>query len=150
MDQEIVALHHNHTWDLIPKPSDVDIIGCKWVYKLKHKPDGSIDKYKARLVAKGYHQTLSLDYYETFSPVVKATTIRIILAIALSSQWEVRRLDVHNVFLNGELEEQVYISQPPAYVDTKFPTKVCRLRKALYGLKQAPRAWLQCLSSAFL
>jgi histone deacetylase 1/2 len=124
MDQEIAALHHNHTWDLVAKFSDVNIIGCKWVYKLKHKSDGSIDRYKVRLVAKGYHQTLGLDYFETFSPVVKAATIRIILTIALSSKWEVRQLDVHNAFLNGELEEQVYMSQPPSYVDTKFPTKV--------------------------
>jgi len=141
MDQEIAALHRNHTWDLVAKPYDVNIIGCKWVYKLKHKLDGSIDRYKARLVAKEYHQTLSLDYFENFSPVVKATTIRIILSIALSFNWEVRQQDVHNAFLNGELEEQVYMSQPSGYVDTKFPTKVRRLRKALYGLKQAPRAW---------
>jgi histone deacetylase 1/2 len=110
MDKEIAALHHNHTWDLVAKPSDVNIIGCKWVYKLKHKPDGSIDRYKARFVAKGYHQTLGLDYFDTFSLVVKAATIRIILIIALSSKWEVRQLDVHNAFLNGELEEQVYMS----------------------------------------
>jgi histone deacetylase 1/2 len=150
MDQEIAALHHNHTWYLVAKPSDVNIVGCKWVYKLKHKPDGSIDRYKARLVAKGYHQTLGLDYFKTFSPVVKAATICIILTIALSSKWEVRQFDVHNAFLNGELKEQVYMSQPPGYVDTKFPTKVCRLRKALYDLKQAPRAWFQRLSSTLL
>jgi histone deacetylase 1/2 len=100
-------------------------------------------------VAKEYHQTLGLDYFETFNPVVKAVTIHI-LTIALSFKWEVRQLDVHNAFLNGELEEQVYISQPPSYMDTKFPTKVCRLRKALYGLKQAPRAWFQLLSYVLL
>ncbi|RVW83707.1 Retrovirus-related Pol polyprotein from transposon RE1 [Vitis vinifera] len=86
----------------------------------------------------------------TFSPVVKAATIRIILIVALSFQWEIRQLNVHNAFLNGELEEQVYMSQPPGYLDTKFPTKVCRLKKALYGLKQAPRAWFQRLSSALI
>ena len=151
MDQKIAALHCNHTWDLVAKPSDVNIIGCKWVYKLKHKPNGSINRHKARLVAKGYyHQTLGLDYYETFSLVVKAATIHIILTIALSSKWEVRQLDVHNAFLNGELEEQVYMSQYPSYVDTKFPTKVYRLRKSLYGLKQDPRAWFQWLSSTLL
>ena len=150
MDLEIAALHRNQTWDLVEQPSEVNLIGCKWVYKLKHKPDGSIERYKARLVAKGYNQTHGLDYFETFSPVVKAATIRIILTMALSFQWEIRQLDVHNAFLNGELEEQVYMSQPPGYLDTTFPTKVCRLKKALYGLKQAPRAWFQRLSSALI
>jgi histone deacetylase 1/2 len=140
MDLEITALHKNHTWDLVDQPAAVNIIGCKWVYKLKHKPNRSIDRYKARLVAKGYHQTIGLDYFEMFSPVVKAATIRIILTIAISFQWEIRQLDVHNAFLNDELEEQVYMTQPQGYEDHKFPTKVYRLKKALYGLKQAPRA----------
>jgi len=105
MDLEIAALHKNHTWDLVDPPAAVNIISCKWVYKLKHKPNGSVDRYKARLVAKGYHQTFGLDYFETFSPVVKAATIQIILTVAINFQWEVRQLDVHNAFLNGELEE---------------------------------------------
>ncbi|KAJ9695793.1 hypothetical protein PVL29_010991 [Vitis rotundifolia] len=150
IEMEIAALHRNHTWDLVEKPPDVNVIGCKWVYKLKHKPDGSIERYKARLVAKGYNQTHSLDYFETFSSVVKAATIRIILTVALSFKWEIRQLDVHNAFLNGELDEQVYMSQPPGYLDSQFPNRVCRLKKALYGLKQAPRAWFQRLSSALL
>ena len=85
-------------------------------------------------MAKGYNQTHGLDYFETFSPVVKAA----ILTVAISFKWEIRQLDVHNAFLNGELEEQVYMSQPPGYFDTQFPNRVCRLKKALYGLKQAP------------
>ncbi|RVW44406.1 Retrovirus-related Pol polyprotein from transposon RE1 [Vitis vinifera] len=150
MEMEITALHRNHTWDLVEQPPNVNVIGCKWVCKLKHKPDGSIERYKARLVAKGYNQTHGLDYFETFSPVVKAATICIILTVALSFKWEIRQLDVHNAFLNGELEEQVYMSQPPGYFDTQFPNRVCRLKKGLYGLKQAPRAWFQRLSSALL
>jgi histone deacetylase 1/2 len=106
MDLEMAALHRNQTWDLVQQPLDVNVIGCKWVYKLKHKADGSIDRYKARLVAKS-------DYFETFSPVVKTATIRIILTLALSFKWELRQLDVHNAFLNGDLQEQVYMTQPP-------------------------------------
>ncbi|RVW60938.1 Retrovirus-related Pol polyprotein from transposon RE1 [Vitis vinifera] len=150
MEMEIAALHRNHTWDLVEQPPNVNVIGCKWVYKLKYKPDGSIERYKARLVAKGYNQTYGLDYFETFSPVVKAATIRIILIVAISFKWEIRQLDVHNAFRNGELEEQVYMSQPLRYFDTQFPNRVCRLKKALYGLKQAPQAWFQRLSSALL
>ena len=86
-------------------------------------------------MAKGYNQTHGLDYFETFSLVVKVATIRIILTVALSFKREIRQLDVHNAFLNGELEEQVYMSQPPGYFDTQFPNRVCRLKKALYGLK---------------
>ena len=86
---EIAALHRNHTWDLVEQPLNVNVIGCKWVYKLKHKPDGSIERYKARLVAKGYNLTHGLDYFETFSLVVKAATIRIILTVALSFKWEI-------------------------------------------------------------
>ena len=89
MEMEIDALHRNHTWDLAEKPPNVNVIGCKWVYKLKYKPNGSIERYKARLVEKGYNQTHGLDYFETFSPVVKAVTIRIILTVALSFKWEI-------------------------------------------------------------
>ncbi len=105
MLKEYQALLWTHTWDLVDLPANVNIIGCKWVFKLKYKPDGTIDRYKARLVAKGYNQTHGLDYDETFSPVVKPATIRIVLTIALASRWPVRQLDVQNAFLNGDLEE---------------------------------------------
>jgi len=141
MDVEHQALLKNHTWQLVPRPKGKNIIGSKWVYKIKRKADGSIDRYKARLVAKGFKQRYGIDYEDTFSPVVKAATIRLILSIAVTNGWSLRQLDVQNAFLHGVLDEEVYMDQPPGYADKSFPDYVCKLKKALYGLKQAPRAW---------
>jgi histone deacetylase 1/2 len=141
MDNEVQALHQNKTWHLVPPPKGKNLIDCKWVYKVKRKSDGSIDRYKARLVAKGFKQRYRIDYEDTFSPVVKAATIRLILSIAVSKGWSLRQLDVQNAFLHGLLEEEVYMRQPPGYVDKDKPNWVCKLDKALYVLKLAPRAW---------
>jgi histone deacetylase 1/2 len=141
MNQEYATLIKNHTWHLVPMPKGKNIIGSKWVYKVKRKADGSVDRYKARLVAKGYKQRYGIDYEDTFSPVVKAVTIRLVLSVAISRGWSLRQLDVQNAFLHGVLEEEVYMRQPPRYEDPKHPSYVCKLDKALYGLKQAPRAW---------
>ncbi|KAL5561469.1 hypothetical protein UlMin_031216 [Ulmus minor] len=138
MQNEIEALQRNNTWELVDPPSSVNVIGCKWIFKLKYKADGSLKRHKARLVAKGYNQTQGLDFFDTFSPVVKPATVKIILTLALTYGWKVRQLDVQNEFLNGELEEDVYMSQPPGFSHQQFPHKLCKLRKALYGLKQAP------------
>jgi transposase InsO family protein len=122
MESEHQALLKNKTWHLVPRPRGKNIIGCKWVYKIKRKADGTVDRYKARLVAKGFKQRYGIDYEDTFSPVVKAATIRLILSIAVSKG-------------NGYLEEDVYMQQPPGYEDQSCPNYVCKLDKALYGLK---------------
>ncbi|KAJ0787642.1 putative RNA-directed DNA polymerase [Helianthus annuus] len=150
MRSEMSALHSNKTWVLVPAPTDANIVGCKWVYRIKHNPDGSVSRYKARLVAKGFHQTEGIDYTETFSPVVKPTTIRLVLSVAFTRGWTIRQVDVNNAFLHGDLSETVYMSQPPGFVDSSHPHHVCLLQKALYGLKQAPRAWFSKLSSALI
>jgi histone deacetylase 1/2 len=146
MDAEYGALMKNKTWRLVPPQPGRNLIDCKWVYKVKRKADGSIDRYKARLVAKGFKQRLGIDYDDTFSPVVKPATIRLILSLAVSQGWILRQLDVQNAFLHGILEEEVYMKQPPGFVDPNFRSYHCKLEKALYGLKQAPRAWYSRLS----
>jgi hypothetical protein len=141
MDSEFSALLKNDTWHLVPPKAGVNIIDCKWVYKIKRKSDGNVDRYKAWLVVKGFKQLYGIDYEDTFNPIVKAATIRIVLSISVSRGWSLRQLDVQNVFLHGVLEEEVYMSQPPRYEDTRRPGYVCKLDKAIYGLKQVPPAW---------
>jgi histone deacetylase 1/2 len=148
MEQEYQALLQNETWTLVPPPSRVNIIDSKWVFKAKKHADGSIEHYKARLVAKGFKQRHGLDYEDTFSPVVKPTTIRLLLSLAVSRGWCLRRLDVQNAFLHGLLEEEAYMRQPPGFVSPAQSHHLCRLTKALYGLKQAPRAWHARMASA--
>lgn len=142
MSDEFNALLQNHTWTLVPHQEHQNIVGCKWIFQIKQKQDGSIDRYKAPLVAKGFHQKPSIDFSETSSPVVKPTTIRVVLTIAISHSWPIHQLDVKNAFLHGILSEEVYMKQPPGFVDHVFPSYVCHLHKEIYGLKQAPRAWL--------
>ena len=135
MDKEVQALQTNRTWILVPRPANTNIVGSKWVFQTKYLPDGSIERLKAHLVAKGYTQVPGLDYTDTFSPVIKAITVRVVLSLAMTNKWSLRQLDVNNAFLNGHLTEHVYMEQPPGYIDPHFPNHVCQLKKALYGLK---------------
>ena len=150
MDDEFAALARNRTWVLVPSPSNHNIVGCKLVFRIKRNLDGSISRYKACLIAKGFHQRPGVDYHDTFSLVVKPTTIRVVLSIALSNSWPISQLDVNNAFLHGNLTEDVYMTQPPGCVDKDNPTYVCRLQKAFYGLKQTSRAWYTELKTFIL
>jgi hypothetical protein len=147
MQHEIQALEDNHTWIMCPLPTNKKALGCKWIYKVKYRSDGTIERFKARLVILGNHQVEGVDYTETFAPVAKMVTVRIVLATAAAKGWELHQMDVHNVFLHGELQEEVYMKLPPGF-RTNQPGMVCKLRKSLYGLKQAPRCWFAKLSSA--
>nr|KYP44486.1 Retrovirus-related Pol polyprotein from transposon TNT 1-94 [Cajanus cajan] len=144
MLEEYKALMKNNTWILTTLPAGRNLIGCRWVFKVKTNSDGSINRHKARLVAKGFHQRDGFDFSETFSPVVKPATIRIILSIVVSRSWDMRQIDIANAFLNGDLQEDIYMAQPPGFIQTD-KSLVCKLQKSLYGLKQAPRAWFERL-----
>lgn len=141
MLEEINALQQQGTWTFVPCPKPKNIVGSKWIYKIKRNPHGSFSRYKARLVAQGFSQEKGLNYFETFIPVVRHSTVRIILALATMNNGKLRQLDVKNAFLHGDLKEEVYMTQPQGFVDTKHPDYVCLLKKSLYGLKQAPCAW---------
>jgi len=147
MNLEFDALLKNGTWSLVSPSSSMNIVGCKWIFRIRRKADGSIERYKARLVAKGFHQQPGIDFSETYSPVIKPITIRTILSLAVSAGWPVHQVDVSNAFLHGNLQESVYMEQPPGFQHPSHPTAVCKLHKALYGLKQAPRAWFLRLSA---
>ena len=135
MDQEIMAFHTINTWTLVPKPPGVNIIANKWLYRIKRRPDGTIDRYKARLVAKDFTQLSGIDYKETYSPVIKATTIRLILALATMNKWQIKQLDVTNTFLHGNVTEELYMAQPQGYVNPTHPHHICKLHRSIYGLK---------------
>jgi hypothetical protein len=143
MDKELYALHKTNTWDLVPLLLGKSVVGCRWVYKIKTNSDGSIERYKARLVAKRYSEQYGMDY-EDICPCCKNDYYCTLIAIASVRQWHISQLDVKNAFLNGDLQEEVYMAPPPGVShDSGY---VYKLKKALYGLKQAPRAWFEKFS----
>ncbi|KAL2236391.1 UNVERIFIED_CONTAM: Retrovirus-related Pol polyprotein from transposon RE1 [Sesamum indicum] len=148
MQNELLALEQNQTWEVTDLPPNKRLIGCKWVYKVKLNPDGSVERYKARLVAKGYSQVEGVDYFDRFSPVAKVVTVRVFLTVATGSHWAIHQVDINNAFLHGFLEEDIYMEAPAGY---DIPSgKCCRLKRSLYGLKQASRQWNQELTNKLL
>lgn len=141
MQEELNMIEKNQTWELVSRPQHKNVIGVKWVFRTKLNADGSINKHKARLVVKGYAQVFGVDFYETFAPVARLDTIRFVLALAAQKGWKVFQLDVKSAFLNGYLQEEIYVEQPEGFAITGQENNNYLLKKAFYGLKQAPRAW---------
>ncbi|XP_028548665.1 uncharacterized protein LOC110097480 isoform X2 [Dendrobium catenatum] len=147
MAQEFFALQKQGTWTLVPPPTNAPVLGSKWTYRTKYNSDGSIARFKARLVAQGNQQEYGINYQDTFSPVAKLPTIRILFTIALFHQWQIQQLDVANAFLHGDITETIYMQQPKGFEDATNPLHVCHLHKAIYGLRQAPRQWYTTFTS---
>ncbi|CAM8999069.1 unnamed protein product [Rhodiola kirilowii] len=147
MVEEMNALDANGTWVLTDLPPGACSIGCKWVFTVKVNPDGSVACLKARLVAKGYSQTYGIDHFDTFSPVAKLTSIRLLISLAASHHWPLHQLDIKNAFLHGDLQEPIYMEQPPGFVAQGESAKVCYLHKSLFSMKQSPRAWFSTFTA---
>jgi hypothetical protein len=135
------SIMKNDVWEIVPRPEGKSVVTSRWLYKLKYAADGRIEKQKARFVVRGFSQIEGVDYDETFAPVARYTSIRSVISIAAEMGWKIYQMDVKNAFLNGLIQEEVYIEQPLGFEVHGRDSHVCRLKKALYGLKQAPRAW---------
>ena len=145
-DAEYASLLENDTWDLVQLPEGRTAIGSKWIFKIKYNGQGSIERFKGRLVAQGHTQKYGIDYEETFAPVAHYSSIRTILAYAVEKRMKIHQMDVITAFLNGDLNEDIYMEQPPGYVQEGKEKLVCKLKKSLYGLKQSPRCWNEKLT----
>ena len=150
MGTEITNCKETNTWSLVPKTPEMHVLGSRWVYRTKLNADGTVKGLRARVVAKGNHQEEGVDYLETYSPVVRTATVRMVLHLATIMNWEIKQMDVQNAFLHGDLAEIVYMTQPAGFVDKNKPKHVCKLHKSIYGLKQSPRAWFDKFSSFLL
>ncbi|GJW09499.1 retrovirus-related pol polyprotein from transposon TNT 1-94 [Tanacetum coccineum] len=147
MQEEIHEFERLEVWELVPCPDNVFLIKLKWIYKVKTDESDRVLKNKARLVSQGFRQEEGINFEESFAPVARIEAIRIFVANVVHKNMTIYQMDVKTAFLNGELKEEVYISQPEGFVDQDNPSHVYKLKKALYGLKQAPRAWYDMLSS---
>jgi hypothetical protein len=141
MTEEYQSIIKSDVWEIVPRPNSKDVVSSRWLFKTKHVADGSIEKYKARFLARGFSLKEGIDYEETFTLVARYTSIRTIIALAAKMKWKLHQMDVKTDFLNGVIEEEVYIEQPQGFEVEDRKSHVCKLKKALYGLKQAPRAW---------
>ena len=150
MQEELNQFERNEVWELVPRPKNQQIIGTKWVFRNKLDESGIIVRNKARLVAKGYNQEEGIDYEETYAPVARLEAIRMLLAFSSIMDFKLYQMDVKSAFLNGYIQEEVYVEQPPGFENYENPDFVYKLKKALYGLKQAPRAWYERLSKFLL
>lgn len=152
MGVEITALETKKTWTVVSLPPGKHAIGCRWVFTIKYNPDGTVDRLKVRLVAKGYTQVEGVDYIDTFFPVAKLTSVKLLLGLASAFVWSLTQMDVSNAFLHGDLDEEIYMSLPQGYTPSgTLPCNpVCRLHKSMYGLKKASRQWYQCFSTVIL
>jgi hypothetical protein len=144
MQEELNNFKRNEVWHLVPRLNQ-NVVGTKWVFRNKQDEHGVVTRNKARLVAKGYSQVEGLDFGETYAPVARLESIRILLAYATHHDFKLYQMDVKSAFLNGPIKEEVYVEQPPDFEDNEYPNHVYKLSRALYGLKQAPRAWYECL-----
>lgn len=149
METEINTLNEMDTFEFVDKPSDQPVIGCRWVYKVKSNPDGSVQKYKARLVAQGFAQQQGVNYFETYSPVVKCSTIRLLMAITVKCNFKMEQIDIKNAYINSELNEEIYMRQPKGFT-CGDKAKVIKLKKSLYGLKQSGNRWNASLNNALV
>lgn len=155
MDDELAAMERTNTWSVVTLPPHHHAIGSKWVYRVKYKADGTVDRYKARLVAKGYNQQEGIDFIDTFSPVAKIVTVKVLLTLSASYGWPLAQMDVNNAFFNGDLFEKVYMSLPLGYTPRQgeIPSNtslVCKLNTSIYRLRQASRQWFTKFSCALL
>lgn len=150
INDEMDSILSNNTWILVDLPHGSKPIECKWVFRRKYNIDGSLQTFKAKLVAKGFKQNDGIDYFDTYAPVARITSINVLMALALIFDLYVHQMDVKTAFLNGDLEKEVYMEQPERFVMSRNEMKVCKLFKLLYGLKQAPKQWHEEFDSVIL